>query len=230
MRRPQKYISLSLWLGKVKRFQESGEPGAIVRVIQEGEEGEDDITEDASLDDVERKVPGLYHLVDQDGDTVAKCRIGAGGERMMLPARRSLASEAITRRAANEMAAAGQIWGDLATYQGAAIKDKDQELKEARAEIATLQKEVMKLTIALETGDEDEENEWIPLIQQGIDVVAGRGIKERIKESAIAILKRALEGEVISAEQAAALTLIANEELSKMQVGMQLHKAKENEA
>lgn len=219
MRRTQKVVPLSVWLAKVERYNSTGEPGAIVRVLQEGEDGDEDITEDASLDEVRNKVPGLYLLIDSEGDTISRCRVTGSGERAMLPVRRGASGSVIERQAASAIREQGILWGDLATYQGAALKERDEAITKLRAERDELKELLLEEKLKNQTG-ESEHEEWIPLIQQGIDALTGSKMRDKFKEAAIGILTKALHAGIITDEQVQLLIPIANDEMAQLNSGI----------
>jgi len=216
-------LPVETWLRKVAKYaSETSDPGTLARVTSYDEADAIESTEPVSLETVQAGEPGHYVHYDSEGDAISECIVNERGERersraALRPRQSTPFGAALEKTFAAQLSNLGQQWGDLATYQGSAIKERDQRIKFLEGQLDALKDELQEATLKAETGEGEE---WIPVLQQAIDAFAGNGQRERLKQVAIKVIATAVEQGIIDAENVPRLLPLINSEIAEMKTSL----------
>lgn len=217
-----KKLSPALWLKKAARaISEAPDDFSILRVSEFDDDGApqgSDVDLDTAAQLIESAEPCCLALVDSDGAVISECAV-VNGERIANPRapfngrRQGPLGSAFEKAIANQMGDLGRQWGDLAAFQGAALKERERLIEQLRRENDELKDQLKEAELSRDDG---EGSEWAELIREGLEVFKGRTAREKIKEVGARILQRAVQEGKIRPEDAMALLPLINDEIASV--------------
>lgn len=182
-------LPLQSWLRKVEAAlsDEDCAGFAVIRVIGQSEDGDEETEEVSSLEGIKDR-PGLYRLVDDNGKTLSECRVSSGGVRLGRAGGPDPMSVG-----ARSMAMLSEGWANLTNAQERALSDKERRIAALEKERDEWKERYLETLLEADE-DKDENAPLYALLTTALGAYMARDEKAIVLKHANALLPRIPEG------------------------------------